>query len=108
MPAVSFGAMAMFAWQRWLPRLLAVVVTLASSACRGADAKPGRLARLFGDGVCDDGAASFLGKFAIFSILAAVGAAAAAGRFAGGGGGGGGGGATSARAGDEYLCNARR
>ena len=33
MPAVSFGAMAMFAWERWLPRLLAVVVTLASSAC---------------------------------------------------------------------------
>lgn len=33
MPAVSFGAMAAFAWGRWLPRLLAVVVTLASSAC---------------------------------------------------------------------------
>jgi putative inorganic carbon (HCO3(-)) transporter len=33
MPAVSFGAMAMFAWQRWLPRLLALVVTLTSSAC---------------------------------------------------------------------------
>ena len=33
MPAVSFGAMAVFAWERWLPKLLAVVVTLASSAC---------------------------------------------------------------------------
>ncbi|MGB3790146.1 MAG: IctB family putative bicarbonate transporter [Phormidesmis sp.] len=33
MPAVSFGAMAVFAWERWLPKLLAAVVMLASSAC---------------------------------------------------------------------------
>ena len=33
MPAVGFGAMAMFAWTRWLPKLLALVVTVASSGC---------------------------------------------------------------------------
>lgn len=33
MPAVGFGTMAVFAWRRWLPKLLAVVVTVASSSC---------------------------------------------------------------------------
>ncbi|MBE9060610.1 IctB family putative bicarbonate transporter [cf. Phormidesmis sp. LEGE 11477] len=33
MPAIGFGAMAMFAWQRWLPKLLAAIVTLVSSSC---------------------------------------------------------------------------
>ncbi|MEN8446035.1 MAG: IctB family putative bicarbonate transporter, partial [Cyanobacteria bacterium J06555_13] len=33
MPAVSFGAMAIFAWERWLPKLLALVMTVTSSAC---------------------------------------------------------------------------
>ncbi len=33
MPAVSFGAMAMFVWPRWLPKLLAAVMTIASAAC---------------------------------------------------------------------------
>ncbi|MEM9948731.1 MAG: IctB family putative bicarbonate transporter [Cyanobacteria bacterium P01_D01_bin.36] len=33
MPAASFGAMAVFVWKRWLPKLLAVVMTLTSSAC---------------------------------------------------------------------------
>ncbi|MGB7250069.1 MAG: IctB family putative bicarbonate transporter [Phormidesmis sp.] len=33
MPAVSFGAMAILIWPRWLPKLLAVVMTLTSSAC---------------------------------------------------------------------------
>lgn len=33
MPAASFSAMAVFAWRRWLPKLLGVVMTLTSSAC---------------------------------------------------------------------------
>ncbi len=33
MPAASFGAMAMFVWSRWLPKLLALVMTVTSSAC---------------------------------------------------------------------------
>lgn len=33
MPAVSFSAMAIFAWPKWLPKLLAVVAYLTSSAC---------------------------------------------------------------------------
>ncbi|MGB5915874.1 MAG: IctB family putative bicarbonate transporter [Phormidesmis sp.] len=33
MPAVSFGAMAMFVWPKWLPKLLALVMTVTSSAC---------------------------------------------------------------------------
>ncbi|EDX83978.1 O-Antigen Polymerase family [Synechococcus sp. PCC 7335] len=33
MPAVGFGAMAVFAWKRWLPKLLAAVVTVVSSGC---------------------------------------------------------------------------
>jgi len=33
MPAVTFGAMAMFVWPKWLPKLLAVVMTVTSSAC---------------------------------------------------------------------------
>ena len=33
MPAASFGAMAVFVWKRWLPKLLAVVMALTSSAC---------------------------------------------------------------------------
>ena len=33
MPAVSFGFMAMFVWPKWLPKLLALVMTLTSGAC---------------------------------------------------------------------------
>lgn len=33
MPAVSFSAMAVFAWSRWLPKLLALVIYVSSSAC---------------------------------------------------------------------------
>ncbi|MEL6779777.1 MAG: IctB family putative bicarbonate transporter [Cyanobacteria bacterium J06597_16] len=33
MPAVSFGAMAMFVWPKWLPKLLAAVMAFTSSAC---------------------------------------------------------------------------
>ncbi|MEL6351731.1 MAG: IctB family putative bicarbonate transporter [Cyanobacteria bacterium J06627_28] len=33
MPAVSFSAMAAFIWPRWLPKLLAAVMFLTSSAC---------------------------------------------------------------------------
>lgn len=33
MPAVTFGAMAMFVWPKWLPKLLAFVITITSSAC---------------------------------------------------------------------------
>ncbi len=33
MPAVSFSAMAVFAWPRWWPKLLAVVLYLVNSAC---------------------------------------------------------------------------
>ena len=33
MPAASLGAMAVLVWKRWLPKLLAVVMTLTSSAC---------------------------------------------------------------------------
>ncbi len=33
MPAVSFSAMAVFAWPKWLPKLLALVMYLTSSAC---------------------------------------------------------------------------
>ncbi|MEL7332674.1 MAG: IctB family putative bicarbonate transporter [Cyanobacteria bacterium J06560_2] len=33
MPAVSFGAMAVFVWPKWLPKLLALIMTLTSSAC---------------------------------------------------------------------------
>ena len=33
MPAASLGAMAALVWERWLPKLLAVVMALTSSAC---------------------------------------------------------------------------
>lgn len=33
MPAVSFSAMAIFAWPKWLPKILAVVAYLTTSAC---------------------------------------------------------------------------
>ena len=33
MPAVSFSAVAIFAWPKWLPKLLAVVAYLTTSAC---------------------------------------------------------------------------
>jgi len=33
MPAVSFSAMAIFAWPKWLPRLLAGVLYIVNSAC---------------------------------------------------------------------------
>ncbi|MEL6553288.1 MAG: IctB family putative bicarbonate transporter [Cyanobacteria bacterium J06621_11] len=33
MPAVSFGFMAMFVWPKWLPKLLAAVMTVTSGAC---------------------------------------------------------------------------
>lgn len=33
MPAVMLSAVAMFAWQRWLPKALAVVMTITNTAC---------------------------------------------------------------------------
>ncbi len=33
MPAVTFGTMAMFVWPKWLPKLLAAVMAVTSSAC---------------------------------------------------------------------------
>ena len=60
LPAMSFSAMAAFAWPKWLPKLLAVVTYGVNECLPNPDVKSRWLAGLFGCILCDDCIAGIL------------------------------------------------